>query len=654
MLKFTWLRDRLAWLAPSSTAVLVLVVLLSLIVNAAGWAIPISREIEQSLFDIRQSAFVPNVKLDERIAMVVYDEQTASQTGKRQPLDRKTIAYALENIDKMGAKAIGIDLLFLTETNDDAILVQTLNQMKTRTVIMSSGAPLDDDFFVESLDLLQPITTAIENDNVEKASSALAMDRDRVVRNWPSRNDTLPRFVDQLASDHSPAVNNPGPIRFSKAQAEDFPVFESYSIEIFANPEFASLLGKSLKGRYIIIGSDLIDIDRFETSISGLDPLQPTMTGTEIQAHMLSQKLDDFTYGRLPSSIPLLTSVLILVGTYFLASSNIARLPKLVSFAAILTALLVTPFLVHHFVGGSFDFPAFGWIVAWLSGLSIAWIIYRETQWQKGIAARLALTRYLPPDVAKTILKRPDGLNLASEKRPVYTLFTDLEGFTSLCHRSDPDEVAEFLNHYLELLSGIILSHGGTVDKFVGDAVVGIWGAPLAKADDGERALEAATALFKAGEAIRLDPNWKDLDLGRTRVGLHFGEAIVGNFGGEGRIQYTALGDTMNVAARLEAANKELLTKILISDDVARSVDSSDFRPMGSVQLRGRETPVTVFEPNVGNSMKAEELVQLGKIMDRLQAGDYSASQELQEIADSYPDDLALGRLAARFQSTNQ
>jgi adenylate cyclase len=165
--------------------------------------------------------------------------------------------------------------------------------------------------------------------------------------------------------------------------------------------------------------------------------------------------------------------------------------------------------------------------------------------------------------------------------------------------------IARLLNDYLDRLSAVVLEHGGTLDKFVGDAVVAFWGAPIAYPDDGARAVKAAIAMYEAGEAFRRAVPPGVPPIGRTRVGVHFGEAIVGNFGGEGRIQYTALGDAMNTAARLESANKPLDTTVLVSREAMERAGLSGFRPMGTVVLRGRATPVEVFEPVPGAAPEA-------------------------------------------------
>ena len=147
-------------------------------------------------------------------------------------------------------------------------------------------------------------------------------------------------------------------------------------------------------------------------------------------------------------------------------------------------------------------------------------------------------------------------------------------------------------------MSDIVLKHGGTLDKFVGDALVTFWGAPIARPDDADRAVRAGRRDVRVRRGV--PPRAPATTCRRsacTRVGLHRGEAVVGNFGGEGRIQYTALGDAMNTAARLESANKALKTTMLVSDEAKRESTLDFFRPMGRIVLSGRATPVEVWEP---------------------------------------------------------
>jgi adenylate cyclase len=266
--------------------------------------------------------------------------------------------------------------------------------------------------------------------------------------------------------------------------------------------------------------------------------------------------------------------------------------------------------------------------------------------------AQGALGKYLPRSVASEIMKNPERLMLHGEKREIFALFSDLEGFTKLTHAVEPEMIARLLNDYLDRLSAVVLEYGGTLDKFVGDAVVAFWGAPIAYPDDGERAVKAAWAMYLAGEEFRKSAPAGVPKIGRTRVGLHFGEAIVGNFGGEGRIQYTALGDAMNTAARLEGANKPLDTKVLVSREAMERTGLDWFRPMGRINLRGRATPVEVFEP-VPDMSDAERAISAAIIS----AHDSGNSARVQTLTDTMPEsakDDAMINLLQRLEQTHK
>jgi len=263
--------------------------------------------------------------------------------------------------------------------------------------------------------------------------------------------------------------------------------------------------------------------------------------------------------------------------------------------------------------------------------------------------AQGALGKYLPRDIAAQIIRDPDSLQLRGEKREIFVLFSDLEGFTKLSFAIPPEMVASLLNRYLDMLSDVVLAHGGTIDKFVGDAVVAFWGAPISRPDDGRRCVEAAIAMHRVGEEFRASAPPEAPPIGRTRVGVHWGEAIVGNFGGEGRIQYTALGDSMNTAARLESANKQLGTSVLISGPAVARSGLTRFRPLGRVVLRGRASDIDVYEPvdDIGD----DELQAFDTVADGAIAGDPAALTSLIALAQAHPEDKALANLVHRLTS---
>ena len=274
---------------------------------------------------------------------------------------------------------------------------------------------------------------------------------------------------------------------------------------------------------------------------------------------------------------------------------------------------------------------AVGWLIAFVATSSAV----RAVNAEERAFAQSALGKYLPADIAREIIRDPDRLALHGEKKPIYCLFSDLEGFTKMSHQLTPEQVAFVLNDYLDTLSDVVLEHGGTIDKFVGDAVVAFWGAPIARRDDADKASAALAAMAAAGDAFSArmagELGGSLPPIGRTRVGLHYGDAVVGNFGGDGRIQYTALGDSMNTAARLESANKQMHSGALASAEALADVTQARdiYVPMGRVRLRGRAKPVDVLTPRADlNHMARDAISALVAAHDDGKGDGYAAARE--------------------------
>jgi adenylate cyclase len=482
-----------------------------------------------------------------------------------------------------------------------------------------------------------------------------------VTRIWPKSYAHLPPVLGRsmLAAGGDEAKTMPGyegAIRFQRAGMEGQPLFAQSSIDAYADatlmadPDIAAQLASAVKGRYVLIGGDIVDTDRVATTFTG--PTGEMVPGIQVHAQMIEQMLDGH---QLPHLAP-----------WFLWA-----LAFLAVLAAALSGLLETrswkflPFIVVQFVifvGLSFWLqarevdtyglpalgPALGWVIAFSAVVSAA----RASGAVQRRFAHSALGKYLPRSIAQEIIERPELLALHGEKKEIYVLFSDLEGFTRMSHALEPEMVATVLNRYLDMLSEVVLDHGGVIDKFVGDAVVAFWGAPIARPDDGERAASAGYAIWQAGEAFRNGAEEGLPPIGRTRVGLHFGEAVVGNFGGKTRIQYTALGDSMNTAARLEAANKELGTRILASREFVERSELDWWRAMGRVVLRGRKKPVDVFEatPDFPDADRWA-LQQAVTLLDHDRS---AAIQVLREICQRNPADIALENLLGRCTELNE
>lgn len=203
---------------------------------------------------------------------------------------------------------------------------------------------------------------------------------------------------------------------------------------------------------------------------------------------------------------------------------------------------------------------------------------------------------YVSSHILDKILKSESPLNLGGERKKVTILFSDIRQFTLLSERLSPEEVVTLLNEYFEKMIEVIFAHSGTLDKFIGDGIMAEFGAPLEDPKQEEHAVLAAIEMQKA--LVKLDEKWRkeDRPLLQMGIGVHTGDAILGNVGSEKRIEYTAIGDTVNVAARLEKATKIMKTPILVSERTYLATkDLFRYQDLGMVELPGRKEQIHVY-----------------------------------------------------------
>lgn len=263
--------------------------------------------------------------------------------------------------------------------------------------------------------------------------------------------------------------------------------------------------------------------------------------------------------------------------------------------------------------------------------------VLREAQRRQAAAerAQASLSRYFSPRLAERLAEGGDVASLAGERREVATLFTDVAGFTSLAESIDPALLTKLLNDYLAGMTDIVFAHDGTVTKIIGDALYILFGAPTDQPDHAARAVACAMDLDKFAQAFRQTCRGDGIALGVTRIGVHAGPAIVGNFGGGRFFDYTAYGDTINIAARLESANKSLGTRICISSAAIERMRGFHGRPVGDLVLRGRREPLRAYEP-----LSAEDdATGYRAAFDKLEAGDPAALAAFAAEVGKCPDD---------------
>jgi class 3 adenylate cyclase len=257
--------------------------------------------------------------------------------------------------------------------------------------------------------------------------------------------------------------------------------------------------------------------------------------------------------------------------------------------------------------------------------------------------AHASLSRYFSPQIAAKLASDSEGDGMAIAPREIATIFTDITSFTSLVENTPPQVLAELLGEYMSGMTDIIFTHEGTVAKIIGDSIHVLFNAPGDQPDYATRAVACAQDLDLWAEEFCT--RWKDkgVSFGATRIGVHAGPALVGNFGGSRFFDYTAYGDTINTAARLESANKFLGTRICVSATVAAATDNFQGRPVGDLMLRGRSEPLRAYEPLPVASFEAPATTQYSEAFAKLEAGDAGAMPAFAALVGLHSGDALAG-----------
>ncbi|MGD8349594.1 MAG: adenylate/guanylate cyclase domain-containing protein [Gammaproteobacteria bacterium] len=298
-----------------------------------------------------------------------------------------------------------------------------------------------------------------------------------------------------------------------------------------------------------------------------------------------------------------------------------------------------------------------------ISSMSDALTVFRAATAERMAAerARANLSRYFSPNLAEHLAQNPGTLEVGGERRELTFLFTDLASFTTLVERLDPAVIVSVMNDYIGGISAIVFEHGGTVDTVVGDAVHAIFGAPLEQPDHAEKGVACALAIDVFSRGFAEDRAGENIPMGMTRIGVHTGSAIVGNFGGENYFHYTAHGDAVNTAARLETANKAFGTRMCVSADTVKAIPGFVGRPIGNLTLKGKANEIFAFEPLDRSQAGSERLNEYLQAFEMLRDGDpdclrafasYVGKYEGDTLANFHLQRLLAGQISTRISLT--
>lgn len=394
-----------------------------------------------------------------------------------------------------------------------------------------------------------------------------------------------------------------------------------------------------LKDKLVFVGSTEIGIYDARST-----PFDATFPGVEIHATVAENILDRrfLTKNDLTEALDFLL-ILILPVILVLLLMRVGK--TLIAIGILLTLLFV------HLLGNYFVFTRLNLLLNALYpslSLGFAYVFYEGYRnliaERRGRYLRKAFSSYVSAELVAQIIQDPDKLMLGGEKRNVTMLFSDIRDFTSLSEKMSPEALVSLLNEYLSPMTQIVMNERGTLDKYIGDAIMAIFGAPLDVPDHPKRACQAALHMIEELEKLNLkwkEKRWPHISIG---VGINTGEAIVGNMGAKMRFEYTAIGDAVNLTSRLEGLNKLYGTQIIVSKSTLDEVDSSRFlvRELDVVRVKGKEKPVSIYEL-IGSSGDGQEetLVTLFTESWNLYQNQefYDAMRKFAEILKMFPED---------------
>jgi adenylate cyclase len=351
------------------------------------------------------------------------------------------------------------------------------------------------------------------------------------------------------------------------------------------------------KNKIVFIGSNAAGLfDLRNTPFTAYEPYP----GVEISATILSNLLHDHFLHRVPSFVTvfaiLFLSIIVGGSFFYMKSPKIAVGVSVV----LLAAWNVTVLELFQYSNLWLDWMAPMFAIA--VTFTVSAIVSYQTEGKARRHLRRAFSGYLSPTVVEHVIEKQDEVTLGGEEIEATVLFTDLKDFTSMSEKMTPPELIDLLNTYFSVTSKTILDKGGLVDKYIGDSIMAVFGAPLALENDAYAACQAALEISRMQSVIVPGSG----SAVQTRLGISSGKMVVGNLGSSDRHDYTAIGDTVNLASRLEGCNKVYGTQIIVSESVLRRVpDMFLMRPLDILRVKGKEEQISIYEL-MGERLSAE------------------------------------------------
>jgi adenylate cyclase len=618
------------------------------------------------------------------------------------PFPREYYARAIRNLNKLGARVVGIDLVFDIPSyqypENDRIFEEALREAGNVVLVGTIRGP-------ERRGEASAIVIQEEDNfgniffHVDSSLGFVQMrkDPDGVIRRYPlfmltqkeqlflpslgmaviNRNDGYRSLKQPSAAPHHFIVGDRHIPRITETTYINFygpsGTFTEFDLIDIIDDETFETLDEKYYGVDLDIYNDLVETNPFKNKIVIIGSLFPEsqdlhpspvypvgrsdfneMYGVEIHANAIQTMLDDnYLIYQTDLERVLLTILATVVMFMIVSVIKALRVPQqfIVEIVAIL--MTITGVLIIFYQGDWYFInrniitavvgPVVGVILGYFGSTIHQYLIERR---QKEIVKSI-FSHYVSPSIVNELLEDPQKLQLGGQRRELTVMFSDIAGFTSISEGISPEGLVELLNEYLDAMTEIIIRNRGTLDKYEGDAIMAFWGAPISFNDHALCAAKAALDMQKRLKQLRFESIYHSNSAPMSmRIGINTGEMIVGNMGGKERFDYTVIGDSVNLGARLETANKQYGTGIIISEATFNKVKEHVLvRELDTIVARGRTGTTKIYELlGPGSDDIAPELLDLAQRFNegiqKYRNREWDDAVELfSELINSYPDD---------------
>ena len=508
------------------------------------------------------------------LVIVAIDDAAFDALGRRQPLPRDYLARVLRGVTRAGAAAVGLDISLRSASapEDDRALAGAVAEFgardERRLVVAGTSLPATG-----------PLADPGIGRHVTTSAPDVPVDADAVVRRAALRVGGAPAFAAAVANVPVSDPNAVYRINFI-GPAGSFLTIPSDAVAAIGDAGVDIAGDNPLRGRTVVIGGTFVDGRDVHRTPYGLMP------GVEIQANIVYM----LATGSLVRPAGWLAGFTVQLVAVFLAGLVMVAMRPFWGTSVCLAGALLLGVPASYLA-----FSRGGYWVDFLLPVAVTSLLGVGADVLAKRRLRDALGRYVSPEVAARVERNPGDLE--GERRQVSILFTDLRGFTTLSERMAPEQMAARLTEYFDAMTTAIFARRGMVNDFIGDAILAVFGAPL---DDPEHARHAILSALAMGETLAgLNQRWSAEGLPSLRmgVGIHTGEVFAGNVGRAGKVKYAVVGDTVNLASRVEGLNKEMGTTMLVTEAAYRAAGLDlDVKDRGLVSVKGREEPVRVYE----------------------------------------------------------